>query len=784
MLKQALAVAISAAILAGCTTTVSTKPLTGDELQAAATAELAKMFSPGQVIDRGLDESEVVYRAVMNNLDTRLRRLESSFALSQLQVDNLAMLPSLALNAGYSNRSNDSYSTSQPLGNAGPTGAFSRSSSDEVTTGSLTASWNVLDFALGYYNAKQSAERALIANERERRAGMDLVRQAKSAYWRAYAAQKLNDRVAENIKSAENALITIKRGEAQGAIAPMDALRQRKTVLESIRQLSLLKQDLDRSVIELSQIVNSRPGEKLELKELPLTELSLSSSLEELEQRAYEFSPDIREQKYRERIAMTDVKKVSASLFPSLGVSAGLQTSSDEFLQSGEWATYGLNVGWNLIQLANASTLNANAKLGVEVEHARALAVRMAVLAKTHIAYRDFKSSKEQFERAQELYLIEKQLAEQNRARVRASAGTEVDQIVSETSEILAELRLYQTYAGAVGALETVSSTVGDDTGFIAVLEERRTRIGEAETKIAEAQKVISDSVVSLEMLAKNENDSKAELLKLKESKFAARNETTAIESQRKVEAANLKSAEAQLDSAQRQLEDVDQQIVEIAAALKEARKEALDAGIERDGAQASQLKATAELNQLATQREAAVGQLIALNAEETAVFGAQLKGEVKDAEATLAKLGKTREQLMQRVETLSNDSSDKQREVLEYQLSASKIDQVLAANMSEQQGLEARRQLLVTQKNSLTQQIMVLESEINRVEDYNVSSKARLIELEELVTGYENRESVLQELLSTISEERAKTLEKRAEAEESARVGGESLNYLRGTAL
>ncbi|NVK01708.1 MAG: hypothetical protein HWE12_09215, partial [Oceanospirillaceae bacterium] len=176
--------------------------------------------------------------------------------------------------------------------------------------------------------------------------------------------------------------------------------------------------------------------------------------------------------------------------------------------------------------------------------------------------------------------------------------------------------------------------------------------------------------------------------------------------------------------------------------------------------------------------------QLIALNAEETAVFGAQLKGEVKDAEATLAKLGKTREQLMQRVETLSNDSSDKQREVLEYQLSASKIDQVLAANMSEQQGLEARRQLLVTQKNSLTQQIMVLESEINRVEDYNVSSKARLIELEELVTGYENRESVLQELLSTISEERAKTLEKRAEAEESARVGGESLNYLRGTAL
>jgi len=460
-------------LLAGCS--VSVAPLSEQDMTEATATELAQMFAPENTMTpKGkLDLDTLVERAVAANLDNRVQRLEAAHALRRVDVTSLDMLPTLAARAGYSTRSNDDYSTSQVLGRPGPTGIFSRSTDSDVTSGSLSTTWSVLDFAVGYFAARQSANRAYIAEERSRRAGMDVIRQAKESFWRAYAAQQLSGPIDRNIGEALKLLDLIQSGAESGAVPTMDALNQRRTILENVRQLEIFQQELAVARIALAQQVNARPGTRLTLAQTPMRVPALPGTLAELEARAQVSSPALREQRYRIRIALDDVKRSTAEIFPDLSLSAGVDASSDSFLLNDDWSSAGLSIGWNLMNVLTSPQRVRLAESGVALEEARALAVRMAVLAQTHVAYRDYGFARAQYHRARQLSEIDRQIADQTRIREEASVSSQVDRVVTETSAILAKLRVYRAYAELVSAHTAVLATIGADEEFLAILATR-----------------------------------------------------------------------------------------------------------------------------------------------------------------------------------------------------------------------------------------------------------------------------------------------------------------------
>lgn len=465
-----LGASLSLLLLASCSAQV--EPLTDAQLNDAAATELAQMFAPSELIQRPLSLDDTIRRAVVNNLDNRLLRLEQSFALAQVDIDSMEMLPTLAANAGYTNRSRQNFTTSQVRGEPAPSGVFSRSSDASNTTSGLSTTWNVLDFTLGYYNARQAGNRALIAEERARRAGMDIIRDARESYWKAYAAQQLAGTIADTIMEANSVLARIREGEQKGAIPAVEALRSRRTVLENVRQLEIFSNQLATARIELAQLVNARPGSPFTLATSQMSIPSLPGTLTELEARAFTSSPSLREQQYRINIALDDVRRTTAQLFPELTFSAEANFDDNSFLLNNNWSQFGLNVGWNLLRLITAPQRVNLSEHGVEVERARALAVRMAVLAQTHIAYRDFHFAREQFRRASELAEIDQQLAQQSRAREEAAVGSQVERVVVETSALISQLRVYDAYGELVAAYSAVLSTIGADDDLRLILEE------------------------------------------------------------------------------------------------------------------------------------------------------------------------------------------------------------------------------------------------------------------------------------------------------------------------
>src|SRR5262249_25609624 len=108
----------------------------------------------------------------------------------------------------------------------------------------LGMSWNILDFGVSYYAAHQNADRALIAAERRRKAVQLLVQDVRYAFWRAAAYQVLQPAVDNVITEANSALQTARTVERENLKAPTEALRFQQALLETLRQLTLIQQEL------------------------------------------------------------------------------------------------------------------------------------------------------------------------------------------------------------------------------------------------------------------------------------------------------------------------------------------------------------------------------------------------------------------------------------------------------------------------------------------------------------------------------------------------------------
>lgn len=168
--------------------------------------------------------------------------MDEALAFKQLDVSHYDMLPRLLAQAGYSDRDNDKITLSR-----NPDGSINN---NRVTTQerrhateSLSLSWSMLDLGVGYDNTVQQAERVQIAGEKRRKAMHLLMQDVRSAYWRAYSAQKLCGEVQGTTRLAEEALTTgptqMKLAEAGVALADQ---RRVATQMAVLAQLHLARQ--------------------------------------------------------------------------------------------------------------------------------------------------------------------------------------------------------------------------------------------------------------------------------------------------------------------------------------------------------------------------------------------------------------------------------------------------------------------------------------------------------------------------------------------------------------
>jgi outer membrane protein TolC len=458
-----VAAGVLLAALGGCAS-VAPEPRGAAHMleQNTQDAERLRHDVPALVGVLSLEEAQA--RALKFNLERRVRQLEEAMALRQYDASRFDVLPTLMAQAGYSARDSDRITQSRNIqtGELIPGNSITQERSG--WTADLALNWNLLDLGLGVYNSRQQAARVGVAAERRRKATHLLLQDVRTAYWRALSAQKLSGQVKEAIAVGERALVDARQAEQEKLRNPLDSLRYRRQLLENLRLLESISQELAAAQLELASLLNLPPGTPLVLQDQPMSSTDttvLSVPLERLEAEALYRNADLREAHFNSYIARDEVRKALMRMFPNISFNAAFKYDTDEYQVNQHWADNGLRISWNLFNTITAPLQSKAAQAGVQLADQRRLAAHAAVLTQVHLARQSVVNARDQLARAEDIAQTDRQIAERIRARVQMQAMGLLDRVSNDTAAILSELRWLQAAAQLRAAEGRMQATLG-----------------------------------------------------------------------------------------------------------------------------------------------------------------------------------------------------------------------------------------------------------------------------------------------------------------------------------
>ena len=459
--RTLLATLITAAV-SGCA--VQPQALTADERQASVTADRLAMFADQEPVQGPITLQEAMARAIKYNLDHRLKLMEEAVARGQLDLSRIDLLPRVVASAGYTARDNEAASSSRDVSTGQQSLVPSTSSDRERRTADLGLSWNVLDFGVSYYQAKQQADRLLVAQERRRKVLHLLMQQTRQAYWQAVGAQQLEAKIDPVLQQAQRALDDARKVEIEKLRSPLEALTFQRQLLDIVRQLEAVRDELQQAKPRLASVMNLEPGRPFSVVPAGALDVPLVSlGTDKMEETALLRRPELVEAQYNERIGVLETRKALARLLPGVELNLGGHYDSNSYLVNHQWWDAGLRVSWNLLNVFNAGTIRGAAQAQLDVAKQQRLALNMAVLTQVHVAQLEYLARVRQYQMTRELDGVEQRILQQTRNAASASAQGKLEEIRASAAAMMSELRMYQTYGALQGAYGQMIATIGLD---------------------------------------------------------------------------------------------------------------------------------------------------------------------------------------------------------------------------------------------------------------------------------------------------------------------------------
>jgi outer membrane protein TolC len=453
----------AALMLAGCA--VTPQPFTPQERSTFAQEDLAAIVRGSEPVTAPITLAEAASRAIRHNLGFRVRQMEVAVQAKQLDLSRFDMLPRLALSAGYTWRDNDAFGLGyQPDGTIS---SVPSSATERIrNTANAALTWNLLDFGVSYYRAKQNADLVLVAEERRRRALQNLVLDVQLAWWRAEAAQRLLPEVDEVLARIDQGAERSRLIEARKLLPPLQIIAYRRSLLDLQQQLSARRQDLAQWRTEFADLIGLRPGEPYRVA--PVVRFSLQlpdliTRVDDLEALALERRPELGEERYRQRVTQQEGKKQLLSILPSLNLNVGANYDSNRFLINNQWTEAGGLVSFNLLKLLSLPAMQRTQAAAEELDNARRLAAAAAVMTQTRIAAQRYDLLRHEMRVWNEAVIDDRELMRAMEATQQSGLETELELIRAAARLALTEINRDVVQANLEYAIGRLMNSVGYD---------------------------------------------------------------------------------------------------------------------------------------------------------------------------------------------------------------------------------------------------------------------------------------------------------------------------------
>lgn len=451
MIRNCVLMGLLAVGVAACA--VKPQPLTQDEIVSFSADRLARVTANQEPLHGKVDLYEAMARAIKYNLDARVEATEASLRLAEADYGQYDMLPKLVAGSGYLGRNN--------------VGGTANDQDDKNTyTADLQLSWNILDFGLSYYRAKQLSDKALIQEEMKRKVVNRLIEDVRTAYWRAASYQRLVSRMKTLEGRVRRALRDTRALAASAETSPTTALAYERELVTIKRELGTLEGQLMVAKAQLASLMNVPPETDFQV-EVPekarIAEFDAHENAAAMYQLALQNRPEMREVQYQLRINSNEAVAAQLEMLPGINLFGGVDYDSTSSLLSNNWISWGAKASWNLMKFAEYPAREKVVTAQDASLDVKSLSVAMAVMTQVHVSRARFFQLEKQYETARELSNVQRRLLGSVRSEVAEDRSSEQTLIREEMNTLLADARLDTVYADVQNAYANVYSALGLD---------------------------------------------------------------------------------------------------------------------------------------------------------------------------------------------------------------------------------------------------------------------------------------------------------------------------------
>lgn len=449
--------------LAGCS--FMPKQLSIEEQKNLLAADRIQAQKDVEPIGKELTLHEAVARGLKYNIDYRSKMMEQAIALGTYEVSKYDMLPKVLANAGYNYRNN--FFITQGIGAYSGQPAVGEpfiSSAKTYNNLGLNLNWSLLDFGVSYFNARQNADRIIVAAEKRRRTMHILIQDIQTAYLRAAAAQKLKDDLINTVNGANQALNNSKKVQNDGLRTPIEALRYQKSLLDNVKILETIGQELATAKIELNQLINLPANTSYDLEDPdkvspPNTYSNVDTT--EFEVRALIHNADLNESVYNARIAVEETRKSLLKLIPGVTFNVGPQTTNNSYWINQNWVEGAANVSFNLWNLLSAPAAIKLADQNKDLAQQKRMTVQMAVISQVYLAKMGLEASMQLYRRSADIDQVDTKISKMVAIKEKEGAASQAERVAADASAIISKLRKYQALSQLFAASGKMQATAG-----------------------------------------------------------------------------------------------------------------------------------------------------------------------------------------------------------------------------------------------------------------------------------------------------------------------------------
>jgi outer membrane protein TolC len=482
-------IAVSCAVLSACAIKPVPLGTAEQKLQLSIDREIAR--KDVEVLSEPLTLDQAIARAIKYNLDHRVRMMEQAVAIGQLDLSRFDMWPQIMASAGYSTRNKPliTEATNSVTGQPSLSDPFI-SSAQSFWNVSLGLSWNLLDFGAGYFNAKQNADRVLIAGERRRRAMHLLMVDVQNAYWRAASAQALKEDIEITVRLAEDALKNSQQAEKSEVRQPIDAVRYQKNVLENLRNIDIIQSELGTAQIELANLINLPPTTEIKFAPPPFQGIKtgvIALPMSMLEEVALINNADLRESFYNVRIVAADTRKAMLRMLPGINLNWGPNYTTNSYIINQAWNAGAVSLSWNMLNTLMVPAIKKQGEAQEDLAVQRRMAMQMTVLGQVHLARLQYENAARVLDRSSALASADRKIEKFTKDGASSGTQSQAEMVAAQSVSIISEMRRYQAIAQLYAANGRLQASLGFEPNLSDIqktsLADLTKQVGEAMTQ-------------------------------------------------------------------------------------------------------------------------------------------------------------------------------------------------------------------------------------------------------------------------------------------------------------